>query len=262
MSTPADATSLKINRRVQPRPPRHRASARHPPSAPVDLGQFAQECFEVTIETLRELGFSRTRSREAMMRALHSRKRKRPSSDFLARYVQVGLIINTWRRDKRFLNSDGSPKVIPIYGRGASFETLARKHAPAVPIKTLVAYLCHHADATRSSKNTLALTGSNVLIYAKTPQMVIAALADNWQLLSSTLLHNLRIPVGTKNSGNFQRVVKGFLTTRDFRKFAIDIRPQLQDVCNVVEGHVDDGQGPKGNRKRCGMSIYLFQDSE
>jgi hypothetical protein len=197
-----------------------------------------------------------------MQRALHSRSKRKPSLEILDRYMRIGAMLNCWRRDKRYLTAAGTPKVIPIRGQGASFETLAQKLAPAIPIETLVECICQHGDATRPSKDRLALIGSNVLIYKRTPQMVMSALNDNFRSLSSTTLRNMKIPHGLKGTGNFQRIVKGWLTKKDFRKFAKDIRPQLQDLCNVVEAEIDDGKGRTGSKKSCGMSLYIFQNSD
>jgi len=197
-----------------------------------------------------------------MKKALHSRSTRKPSLEILDRYMRIGSMLNRWRRDKRYLTAAGTPKVIPIRGRGASFETLAQKLAPAIPIETLVECICQHGDATRSSKDRLALIGSNVLIYKRTPQMTMSALNDNFRSLSSTTLRNMKIPQGLKGTGNFQRIVKGWLTKKDFRRFAKDIRPQLQDLCNVVEREIDDGEGQSGSKKSCGMSLYIFQNGD
>jgi hypothetical protein len=264
MSTPASEHARNV--RIQPRSRSGLASNRSAaPSSPAPgfkLSDFAEECFQLTVEALLQFGFSREQSREAMSRALDLRKRTMPGTEAVRRYHQLSGMINTWRRDKRFLNLDGSPKVIPIRGRGASFETLAEKHAPRVPIKTLVDDLCRYGDVTRSSKNTLALVGSNVLLYQRTPEMGMATLNDNMRTLISTTLYNFSLPPEEKVGGNFQRVVRGCLTTKNYRKFAKYIRPQLQELCDLVDRDIDKGLGPRRNRRQCGMSIYLFQEPE
>jgi hypothetical protein len=227
----------------------------------MDLRNLAAECFQIAAQVLMEFGLSRQETAAAMKRAMYARRKIMLSIEILRRYRQVGQMINFWRGDKRFKGADGPPKVIPIYGRGATFETLAHKFAPGAPIEQLVDFVCHHGDATRSTKNTLALVGSNVLIYAKSPEVTMAALNDNFRKLAGTFAKNTKIPKGQKASGLFQRTVDGFLSEKNFLKFAKDIRPQLQDLCNVVEAGLEDGRRPKGRDNRyCGMSLYLFQD--
>ncbi len=226
----------------------------------LDLRELAQECFQITVETLLELGLSRKQSDEAMTRALHSRRKSRPSSEMLQRYSEVSSILRGWRREKRFLTPEGEPKVLPVYGKGATFEALARKYAPGAPVKVLVDYICLYGDATRLTKNKVALVGSNVLIVEKTPQVAMAAINQNFRQLTYTILKNTNTPA--KGTGLFQRMVRGFLSEKGFQKFAKEIRPHLHDLCSVVDDALEPGRKVAGRKRMCGMSLYLFQDRE
>jgi len=226
-----------------------------------ELLGLAQECFEIVVEVLSDLGMSRTEIIAATKRARRSRTRTRPSARTLARYTQAGHLLNYWRRNKRYIGPEGAPRVIPIYGKGATFETLARKFAPDVPVGDFVNFICRYGDATRPNKNTLALVGSNVFIYEKKPEITLAALNENFRNLAGTLSKNKDLPPELRGGGLFQRIVNGFVEERAFRKFARDIRPQLQDLCDFVESTVDNGVGLRSPKRRyCGMSIFLFQD--
>jgi hypothetical protein len=262
MSKPANALNLKTKRRPQQARTTRSRDENSLIGMEADLSDLAEECFRIAIDTLFELGFSHRQSSAAMKRALHEGSKGKPSLEILDRYHRLSSMLNCWRRDKRYLTPTGTPKVIPIRGRGATFETLARRLAPAIPLDTLVECICQHGDATRPSKDRLALIGSNVLIYKRTPQLAMSLLNDNLRSLSSTTLSNMKIPQELKGTGNFQRIVKGWLTKKDFRKFAKEIRPQLQDLCNVVEAELDDGKGRTGSKRSCGMSLYIFQNAD
>jgi len=225
------------------------------------LRRLAQECFEISISVLLELGLSRSDTAVAIKHALRGRNKSKPSLEILGRYSQVGDMLSLWRRDKRYSERDGVPKVIPIYGKGATFERLARKCAPGIPVKHVLDIALHQCDVTLSTKKTVALVGSNVLIFSKKPHVTMAALNDNLRNLAMTLTRNVKLPAEKKSQGFFQRRVSGFMTEKEFLKVAQALRPQLQDLCDIIESAVDTAKGTnRSKRFNCGASLYLFQD--
>src|SRR5580658_2679020 len=82
----------------------------------VEMNHIAQDVF-------RKLRASPEDQRRAALRARKTTSRARPSARLMATINGSGDVLSTWRRDKRYLGPDGSPRVLPIRGRGATLET-------------------------------------------------------------------------------------------------------------------------------------------
>jgi hypothetical protein len=59
----------------------------------------------------------------------------RPSAD---RYNRAARVIAGWRRDKDFLGPQGKPAVLPISGRGKSFQELVRRYSGDMPYRAVL----------------------------------------------------------------------------------------------------------------------------
>src|SRR5271156_3943039 len=99
--------------------------ARRPPSAigpPADralLLQLVVEMNHIAQDVCSKLGVSRQEQRNAAAQARKIRGRSWPSARLMAHINGAGGVLSTWRRDKRYLGSDGSPRVLSIRGKGA-----------------------------------------------------------------------------------------------------------------------------------------------
>jgi len=110
-------------------------------------------------------------------------------------------ILAAWYADPKFTDSNGRPAELTMYGRGSTFETLARKYGRGIP--------------TRAVLDELIRTGAIELlatqkIRAKAPMAVergmsarvIKAFGDRATELLSTMLFNMRQPEAPKFVAN------------------------------------------------------------
>ena len=114
-----------------------------------------------------KLGVSAEEQRTAALRARKTKTRLRPSARLMAAITGTGDVLSTWRRDKRYRGSDGSPRVLSIRGPGATLETLVRKCVPQMTLEEVLAFICSHGEATLYKGDRVACLGGCLRPYAK-----------------------------------------------------------------------------------------------
>jgi hypothetical protein len=226
--------------------------------ARVEFINLAQELHRVAIETTAQLGISRKDQRSALRLAMAGVSRGRPSKALVDRAVALADLLSNWRRDKHYTNSDGTPRVLPVNGRGATLERLAQKFVPTMPIEDVVAAITRHGEATILRNNKIALVGGTTIVSPKTPEMALAYLTVGFRRLAGTILWNMSLPEGKKGQGRFERQLVGRLSDRSFKKYSQAIRTQLVDAMDRSEAGLK--LGSKGPGKSCGIEVYVFQD--
>lgn len=227
------------------------------------LLDLALELQQMTIETMERFGVSRKEQMGTYRRALRGLGSKElPSNRVMEKHDAIADLLRSWRHDKHFLDVHGSPRVLPIRGKGASLETLARKFVPKMPLSEVVAAITRHGEARAYRGDKVALLGGIVVLTPKTAEMMLAQLAIRIRRVSNTLLHNASLPEGTEGLGRFERHVFGALSDREFKEFARMIRPQSQDLCERADSAVGLATRKKTGRKRktSGLSIFVFRD--
>ena len=235
-----------------------------PPTDRRLIVDLLKEMHHIVRDTAVELGVSATDRRRALALAGKDKKRPRPSLSTIQPTYRLAGILARWRFDKRYLRPDGSPRVLSIKGKGATFETLARPFVPTLPVEEVVEMICENAEVTRLKGDKIALIGSPVMISPKTPEITVASLILRFRRLAETTVHNAAIPANVKGTGRFERLVTGVLTDKEFRVFSQSVRQQLQDLCDRVDaGMKQPGPRSKGRAKKgksCGIGLYVFRD--
>jgi Family of unknown function (DUF6502) len=217
---------------------------------------------EMMIESMEVLGVSRKEQMATYRRASKGLGGKeRPSAPLIDRLSGIADLLSSWRRDRRYLQSDGSPRVLPIKGKGASLETLGKKFVPDMALSEVLTAVTRHGEATVYQGNKVALVGGSVLLTPKTAEMGLALLVSRIRRMSKTMLHNMSLPEGSKGHGRFERHVHGVLSEREFNEYAQAMRSQLQDLCDRAESGLELAADKKGRkRKSCGIGIFVFRD--
>jgi hypothetical protein len=254
------------NRVRSKRPIRFRS--RGSPLSPTTSGdpelllKLAQELQEMMIESMQSLGVSRNEQMAAYRRASKGiGNKERPSTRLMGRISGIADLLSSWRRDRRYIQMDGSPRVLPIKGKGASLETLGRKFVPDMSLSEVLTAVTRHGEATPYQGDKVALVGGSVLVTPKTAEVALALLVNRIRRLSKTVLHNVSLPEGSKKHGRFERQVFGVLSEREFNEYARVMRSQLQDLCDRAESGLELAADRKGRkRKACGIGIFVFRD--
>src|SRR5271156_3171830 len=215
------------------------------------LLELAQEWQKMTIETMERFGVSREAQMLVYRRALKGLGGKDlPSKRLMEKSYAIADLLRSWRREPRYVDAHGSPRVLPMRGRGASLETLAKKFVPEMSLSEVVTVITRHGEATAYLGDKVALLGGSAVIAPKTAEVMLAHLLTRIRRISKTLLHNASVPEGTKGLGRFERHVFGVLSEREFTEFARMIRPQLQDLCDRADSSLGLATCKKTGRKR------------
>ena len=226
------------------------------------LLKLAQELQGMTIELIEGLGVSRKEQMLTYRRASRGLSNKeRPSALLNDRISGIADLLSSWRRDRRYVQHDGSPRVLPIKGKGASLEALTKKFVPDMSVSEVLTAVTRHGEATIYQGDKVALIGGSVIVTPKTAEMALALLVNRIRRLSKTVLHNVSLPEGSKGHGRFERQVFGVLSEREFQHYAQVMRSQLQDLCDRAESGLQLAADKKGRkRKACGIGIFIFRD--
>jgi len=224
--------------------------------------QLVLEMNQILQDTLGGFGVSPQEQRNAALQARRAKKRARPSAALVTRITSCADVLSSWRLDRRYVGNDGNPRVLRIRGRGATLETLARKYAPHMTLEEVLDCISKQGEATVFKGDRVALLGSPAVITRQTPEVILAWLVTTFRHLASSTLQNAAIPAHIKNRGLFQRQVAGWLSDQEFRRYAQEVRPQLQELFNQLEAglSLERPAKPRANRKECGVSLFVFQD--
>src|SRR5208282_5094100 len=243
--------------------PRRASGVMGPPTDRELMFTLMVEMSHIAHDVFRKLGVSPKEQQTAALRARKTRTRLRPSARLMAAINGAGDVLSTWRRDKRYRGSDGSPRVLPIRGKGATLETLARQCVPQVPLKDVLAFICSHGEAIVYQGDRVALLGGPTIITPRTPEVTLAWLLTQIRHVADTCMHNAASPAQMKGVGLFQRQVSGWLSEKAFRRYEKLVRPQLQELCEQLEAGLSltRRSGSPRDRKDCGVGIFVYRDS-
>jgi hypothetical protein len=234
-------------------------------SRPADrtlIVELLKEMHHIMLDAAGQIGVSAKDRRLALKLAAKDPSRTRPSERMMRVNYGVAGLLNRWRSDNRFQRPDGTPRVLSILGKGATFETLARELVPELTVSEVADLVCANAEVTRLQGNKIVLVGSPVMITPKSLEITLASLVLRIRRLTGNIVHNASIPAKDP-TGLFERIVTGELSDREFRDFSQLIRQPMQDLCDRVDAGIrQPTRSRKGRVKRrtCGIGLYVFRD--
>jgi len=236
------------------------------PSVTQTAEDLAVELYTLVRLALGELGVTRAQQLRALAR---SRRLKSPPS-VSGRTVRAGLgvgsILLEWSRRAPYLDSDGKPRVLSIAGSGATFESLARRFLPHMPLKEVVALACEKSEVVIRPGNRIALLGSILVKLGDSREMYLAHAIRQIDQLLQTLLHNRRVVRNNPESGRMERVVIGVISRANFRPFMDELRPQIYDLLLGVDSSIERNQPKSARNMRdataVSVSVYAGQEDD
>ena len=105
------------------------------------MAPAAIEVLERVARVLRGTGVTPRQMRDAFVRIC----RKLPSPSRADReateIIDAAHLLTLWFRDREFLNTGGTPRPLPLRGRGPSLDRLIRRVNPALPVTEVTRYL-------------------------------------------------------------------------------------------------------------------------
>ena len=120
--------------------------------------------------------------------------REPPSRSSSDRQQQsTNRILVAWHDDPKFIALNGQPADLDLYGRGITFEALAKKYGRGIPTRAVLDEL-HRAGAVELLENQKLRVKATVAIERGMSAQVIRAFGDRAAELLSTMLLNMREP--------------------------------------------------------------------
>ena len=195
------------------------------------------------------------------------RVRKLPRPDITAsteRHNRAARVIAGWRRESDFLDAEGKPALLPMGGRGATFNELVKRFSGNVPPRAILDELVHVGAVERPVDGKIRL-----LTRAYIPRGVDAhklnILGTDVQYLISTIDHNLKPEL---TEPRFQRKVAydnlpDEVLPRFRKRFAKRAQVLLESADQWLARH-DRDVTPTVNgmgSNRAGFGIFFFEES-
>ena len=239
------------------------AAALRAPSDSALVVELLKEMHHLVLDAAAGLGVSANDAMRALELAGRDQSRSRPSEPIMRVNFGIAVLLNHWRNDAPYQRPEGTPRVLSIRGKGATFETLARTFVPQLKLNDLIDMVCENAEVTRLKGGKIALVGSPVMMTPKTPEITLASLVLRLRRLTGTVLHNAALPAKSKSDGRFERIVTGELTEREFREFAMSVRQPMQDLCDRVDAGIRQPKPARKTRsgaRACGVGLYVYRD--
>lgn len=102
-------------------------------------------------------------------------------------------ILAAWHEEPKFTDANGQPADLKLYGRGATFESLARRHGRGIPTRALLDELVRARAVKVLSSQKIRAKAPLAVHRGMSPQ-VIKAFGDRATELLSAMLTNMREP--------------------------------------------------------------------
>jgi Family of unknown function (DUF6502) len=187
---------------------------------------------------------------------------KQVSGEILGQMRPLSDLLTSWFEDAPYVDPVGVPRVLKIEGRGATFESLARRYLPGVPLGEVIALACRSANVGTLAGGRIALYGDAMVNLSKNRDGVLAQNIVHVKQIFDTCLYNaLRDPDDDK-PGRQERIVTNTLSTTEFEKFQGQVRGQLHDLCErfdrLLKSAAERSTRQKQPRGRGGIGIYVY----
>ncbi len=234
------------------------------PSPAQTREDLAVELYAIIRLALKRFGVSPAQQRRAMARSKELSSVPYVSGPLLRGARGLGAILLEWSREAEYLDSHGHPRVLPIAGTGATFESLARRFLPEMPLQDVVSLACQTAEVARRPGSKIALIGSILVKIAKSRELYLAHGLRQIDQLLETMLYNRQKALKRFKVGRMERMAVGIISRAKFKVLMHELRPQIYDLLLGVDSSVQRHQ-PKSVRRLRGataVSVGLYVSAE
>ena len=254
-------------------PSRKRASAKRKSSALharrlSQLDLLAMEAYSVLCSGLTLYGISVERQRVLFRQSCGKLGKVTPvSAQLLEQFHSVSELLTTWLQELPYVDATGRPKVLPIRGRGATFESLARQFLPERSVDEVVDLARQVGTVDTLSGERIAVYGDPMINIAENPEATLAQAIQHITNIIQTVDFNAKRGRRRDRSiGRFERLVYEQLTAKQFEIFRKSIRPQLDALCEhagrVLKKLARDQARNKRRLGGAGIGVYVYHRND
>ncbi len=187
---------------------------------------------------------------------------KQVSVALLDRIRPLSDLLTCWCEELPYVDAAGVPRVLKIEGEGATFEALAGRFLPAMPLAEVVALACRTANVGTLPGGRIALYGDTMVNLSRNPDCVLAQNIVHVRQIFDTCLYNAHRDLDDETPGRLERIVSHVLSTTEFEKFQGGVRGQLHDVCERIDRLLKSAaeRSARQNQPRgvAGIGLYIY----
>ncbi len=220
------------------------------------------ELYGVIRAALKNYGVSPAEQKKLFGQSHRGSGNRQASVALLDQIRPLGDLLTSWFEEAPYVDSGGAPRVLKIAGRGATFETLAKKFLPGMPITDVVNLACRTANVGTLSGGRIALYGDTMVNLSRNPDGVLAQNILHVRQIFDTCLYNAHRDPDDDQPGRLERIVTHVLSTTEFEKFQGDARGQLHDLCErfdrLLKSAAERSIRQKQPRGQGGIGIYIY----
>jgi hypothetical protein len=220
------------------------------------------ELYAVIRAALKNYGVSPEEQKRLFGQSRRRSGNRQASVELLDQIRPLGDLLTSWFEEAPYVDSGGAPRVLKIEGRGATFETLAKKFLPCMPLADVVTLACRTANVGTLSGGRIALYGDTMVNLSKNPDGVLAQNILHVRQIFDTCLYNAHRDSDDDKPGRLERIVTHVLSATEFEKFQGEARGQLHDLCErfdrLLKSAADRSIRQKQPRGQAGIGIYIY----
>ena len=226
------------------------------------LEALALELYGVIRAALKKYGLSPAEQKRFFSQSQRKSKIKEASVELLGQMRPLSNLLTTWFEEVPYVDSVGAPRVLKIAGQGPTFETLARRFLPTVPLAEVVALACRTANVGTLPRGRIALYGDAMVNLRSSRDGVLAQNILHVRQIFDTCLYNAQRDPDDDKPGRQERIVTHLLSTMEFEKFQGEVRGQLHDLCErfdrLLKSAAERSTRQKQPRGQAGIGIYVY----
>ena len=226
------------------------------------IAPAAIEVLERVARVLRGTGVTPRQMRDAFVRICRKLPPPSTADRKATEIIDAAHLLTLWFRDREFLNTGGTPRPLPLRGRGPSLDRLIRRVNPALPVTEVTRYLVRAGAVRRVRQGYVPVRHALSLRRLYGPQRA-RALRPLVSILR-TLEHNMK-PM-SEVEGWFEWIAENpSVPVRALQK--LDAKLDRYGM-NLLRAFDIDMLQEEETRKageptvRLGIGIYRFEDRE
>ena len=226
------------------------------------IAPAAIEVLERIARVLRGTGVTPRQMRDAFVRICRNLPPPSKTDRKATEIIDAAHLLTLWFRDREFLNTGGTPRPLPLRGRGPSLDRLIRRVNPALPVTEVTRYLVRAGAVRRVRQGYVPVRRALSLRRVYGPQRA-RALRPLVSILR-TLEHNMK-PM-SEVEGWFEWIAENpSVPVRALQK--LDAKLDRYGM-NLLRAFDIDMLQEEETRKageptvRLGIGIYRFEDRE
>lgn len=175
-------------------------------------------------------------------------------------------VLGAWHQDPKFIDQDGSPRALPIFGRGITFEALCRKHGGGIPVRAILDEL-RRVSAVELIQNQRVRAKSLVAVSQGINKDTVRAFGIRAEDFLRSLLHNIQVGSNHRFVASVESVdvpsSKLIFLRREIEKRGSALVSEVEESILAASRVARRGKNSQSSRLcRAGIAVFYFEDSK